>query len=299
MSTVNEKNNNKDPYTGLLKTGEFARLARINRDTLAFYIRKNLITPYYVGKNKYKYFLPEQVQTIRLIKYMRACRMPLDSIRKILDDPSAENLHEQIVRQKDYLEEQIRLMKEASAFISGYISEKDYLDAHPAESPFIEHCRAMQVFSFPVRFCQFLNDHEELRKAAGFLNEQNRHLSCLPAVCLLPVNEAHCEAFCRRVQQTGYPVRDADTAGDSCEMTIPEGTYGVIIGKSCMEKLDENIARLKEKTESAGYLPDGPHLYLFTENDLQKLPAAKGRRYLLRMKLIKKKDGNDVSNAIE
>ena len=299
MSTGNEKNNNKDPYTGLLKTGEFAHLARINRDTLAFYIRKKLITPFYVGKNKYKYFLPEQVQTIRLIKYMRACRMPLDSIRKILDDPSAENLHEQIIRQKHYLEEQIRLLKEASAFISGYISEKDYLDAHPAEFPYIEHCSSMQVYSFPIRFCPSLNDEEEIRKAAGFLNEQSRHMSCRPAVCLLPVNEAHCEAFCRRVRQTGYPVRESDTAGDSFEMTIPEGTYGMIIGKSCIEKLDENIACLKEKADSAGYLPDGPYLYLFTENDLQKLPAAKGRRYLLKMRLIKKKDGKVVSNTIE
>ena len=42
MSMKNTENLRKIEKNNLLKTGDFAKLANINRDTLAFYIKKGL-----------------------------------------------------------------------------------------------------------------------------------------------------------------------------------------------------------------------------------------------------------------
>lgn len=49
--------------------GNLAKLARIGRDTLSFYVKKQLIRPVFIGENGYKYFLPEQVQTVNFIRF--------------------------------------------------------------------------------------------------------------------------------------------------------------------------------------------------------------------------------------
>ena len=63
--------------------GNLAKLARIGRDTLSFYVKKQLIRPVFIGENGYKYFLPEQVQTVNFIRFFRKLDFSLESIATI------------------------------------------------------------------------------------------------------------------------------------------------------------------------------------------------------------------------
>lgn len=60
-------------------------MARIGRDTLSFYVKKQLIRPVFIGENGYKYFLPEQVQTVNFIRFFRKLDFSLESIATMLD----------------------------------------------------------------------------------------------------------------------------------------------------------------------------------------------------------------------
>ncbi len=78
-----EKNRGyKEPIYYPWKSGE---LARIGRDTLSFYVKKQLIRPVFIGENGYKYFLPEQVQTVNFIRFFRKLDFSLESIATMLD----------------------------------------------------------------------------------------------------------------------------------------------------------------------------------------------------------------------
>lgn len=118
MSIQNIKATDISDNCVLLKLGEFADLAKINRDTLTFYIKKGLIKPASVGLNKYKYFRPEQVQTINTIKYLRCCRIPLETIREIMYNPSADNFQNCVDTQLKELGTQLEELNKASAFVA-------------------------------------------------------------------------------------------------------------------------------------------------------------------------------------
>jgi DNA-binding transcriptional MerR regulator len=118
MSTTNNKISSDTDNCTLLKLGEFAELAHIHKDTLIFYIKKGLIKPAYIGQNKYKYFKPEQVQTINTIKYLRRCRIPLVKIKKIMSSPSPETMKKYLDGQIDELNRQLDELKKTSDFVS-------------------------------------------------------------------------------------------------------------------------------------------------------------------------------------
>ena len=47
--------------------------------------KKQLIRPVFIGENGYKYFLPEQVQTVNFIRFFRKLDFSLESIATMLD----------------------------------------------------------------------------------------------------------------------------------------------------------------------------------------------------------------------
>ncbi len=290
MSTKNAKNTCKIDERILLKTGEFSKLANINRDTLTFYIKKKLITPAYIGENKYKYFAPEQVQTITLIKYLRRCLMPIEMIRDILSNPSCEHLRRYAAEQKKYLEEKMYLLKEASSFIEDYRKEKEFLDSQEPEIPFIQYCEKQLVNVFPVRFCQPFQMIPDLQNLADYLNELSFHMVYNPSVCVIPSDTRNCDEFCSLAGKK--PLFNTDFCGSTtCSQytrTLDEGLYAMIIGKSRTEKMDANLSLLREKIDSSGYQPDDQLLYLFVETSLLRVPQSSGQRYMMKMKVRKK-----------
>ena len=287
MSMKNTENLRKIEKNNLLKTGDFAKLANINRDTLAFYIKKGLINPVYTGENKYKYFSPEQIQTVSLIKYLRRCLIPIESIRSILSDPAYRNLHQQIQQQKQYLREERDLLTEAREFIEEFRKEKEFLDLKEPEEPFIQYCRKQKVSVLPVRFCQSLNRIPDLRGFADYLNRLSRNMVYAAPVCVIPTDVRNCADFCDRAGECREPNGTEDMVDQDYLMTLEEGTYAMIIGRSCTERMDENLLCLKEMVASRGYEAAEKYFYLFVETSLLKIPESSGQRYLIKMKIRK------------
>lgn len=265
-----------------LKTGEFARLSRINRNTLAFYIKKKLITPVYIGKNNYKYFAPEQIQIISLIKYLRHCMFPIESIRNILSNPDYQNFQYYLTKQKQYLEEQLDLMEEASVFIDDYKQEKIFFNSKKTEVPFIQYCKSQKVSLYPIRFCQTLNSIPDFQEYSEYINDFRRSVSYRPSVCIIPSDISNCTDFCNNVRKNNIlnPIISSDHLFE-----LKEGWYAMIIGKSCNGKLDSNLSLLRNKIKSLGYKPAEQYLYFFAENSLMNIPDLSLRRYLLKMKI--------------
>ena len=177
--------------------GNLARIAHIGRDTLSFYNRKGLINPVYVGDNGYKYFLPEQVQTINFIRFYRKLDFPLETIQNMLNN-SAENTCESAFQnQQNYLKQKIKDFEAAEKFLETEKKFMEYICKNKRDVPFIENVEEKNFYVTPIKFCHSLNNMENARKMADFFYDENGFsIPEYPICCIIPRDVLMTENFC-------------------------------------------------------------------------------------------------------
>lgn len=160
-----------------ITTGTLARLAGISRDTLTFYIRSGLIRPVMVANNNYKYFLPEQIQTINFIRFYRKLGFSLDTIQEKLEiyhaGNSAPDLKAMLEEQKSRLTEQIESLQMSIQFVEWEDELNDYMHAHETDTPFIDELPEQDLYLTPVPFRESLNQRENAEKLSAFFTDRN------------------------------------------------------------------------------------------------------------------------------
>ncbi len=158
-----------------ITTGTLARLAGISRETLTFYIRSGLVKPKYVAENKYKYFLPEQIQTIHFIRYYRKMGFSLDTIREKLaiyhDGNSNPDLKSLLDEQKSRLESRIQSLQAAIRFVEWEERLYNYLHSREPDRPFFDTLPEQEFLLTPVPFKESLNDPDNAQKLARFFTD--------------------------------------------------------------------------------------------------------------------------------
>ena len=70
----------KEFYT----VGEVAKLFNVSADTLRFYDRENIIKPWLVGENGYRYYSKAQFEMLSTIFLLAGVKTPLSEIKKII-----------------------------------------------------------------------------------------------------------------------------------------------------------------------------------------------------------------------
>ena len=216
--------NHENKKYNYITLGNLAKLANIGRDTLSFYSRKGLIRPVYVGENGYKYFLPEQVQTIQFIRFYRKLDFPLETIQNMLDSMeeakdikskdmkngnpakdshSAENAdpadqNDAFENQLQYLQRKIEDFRTAAEFLK---TEKDfhrYISIHRNDEPFFFRSGGETVLSDTYPLLPFAESDRQCPENLRFLLP-GRKFSDSPVSDLLryPAGSASCGTFLR------------------------------------------------------------------------------------------------------
>ena len=257
--------NHENKKYNYITLGNLAKLANIGRDTLSFYSRKGLIRPVYVGENGYKYFLPEQVQTIQFIRFYRKLDFPLETIQNMLDSMeeakdikskdmkngnpakdshSAENAdpadqNDAFENQLQYLQRKIEDFRTAAEFLK---TEKDfhrYISIHRNDEPFFSDLEEKQFYQTPIRFCHSLNQIDNARKISDFFCQGgNFQIPRYPICCVIPQEALLAGHFCAYVhggsdrEQTDLPKRPEKSDEDSRRATPPYSREDNIVTRS-------------------------------------------------------------------
>ena len=69
-----------------LTTRQFADLCKVEKRTLFYYDEIDLLKPAQVNEKGYRYYLPEQFDTMSMIKALQSVGMPLNDIKALMNE---------------------------------------------------------------------------------------------------------------------------------------------------------------------------------------------------------------------
>jgi DNA-binding transcriptional MerR regulator/effector-binding domain-containing protein len=106
--------------------GEFSKVTGLTVKTLRFYHEEGLLAPSFIDpRTGYRHYHPSQIETARIIAYLRGVEFPLAEIKEILrhggDD---EGLLDAVERQKSAIEQKIRRLRKAARSLEQFISDE-------------------------------------------------------------------------------------------------------------------------------------------------------------------------------
>ena len=120
----------------LLTIGEFARASRLSPKALRLYAELGLLPPFRVDEwSGYRYYAPSQLETARLIAWLRRLGMPLATIKEVAGLPPAEAA-DRVTAFLRVAEADLAERRELAEFLISYLSGRDTaMSAAAASTP--------------------------------------------------------------------------------------------------------------------------------------------------------------------
>ena len=101
----------------MLTVSQLARICNITPKTLRYYDKIQLFSPVKIGENQYRYYEPEQMNTLRTILYYRSLGMGLEQIHNYMDLNLLEDPKKMLPILQDHLEKIQQEIKEKERLI--------------------------------------------------------------------------------------------------------------------------------------------------------------------------------------
>lgn len=92
-----------------LTTGEFAKLCKVNKQTVIYYDQIGLLTPTYRNEKGYRYYSFRQLELFNVIHLLKELGMSLEEIQSYMQKRSPELFYSLMLKQK----EKVRMKKRA------------------------------------------------------------------------------------------------------------------------------------------------------------------------------------------
>jgi DNA-binding transcriptional MerR regulator len=112
---------NLDNY---LSVKEFAWLVGMTADALRQYDNKGIFHPAKHGiefENKYRYYAPTQITTVKMIRVLAEIGVPLQTIKKLATSRTPEMLMKLLCKHKDIVADEIRFLQEVFSVIGTFL----------------------------------------------------------------------------------------------------------------------------------------------------------------------------------
>ncbi|RFB14780.1 MerR family transcriptional regulator [Bacillus sp. HNG] len=162
---MNEKN------VKYLTTGEFAKLCKVNKQTLFYYDQIGLLSPVYKNEKGYRFYSINQMELFYVIDLLKDLDMSLNDIQQYTQNKSPEGFlslmyqkREEIVKKRQEIEMKERLIKSKIALME----EAKQIDF---EQITLEHLPEATLYL--SRNIENITDEEFLEVISEFINELN------------------------------------------------------------------------------------------------------------------------------
>lgn len=100
-----------------MKTGEFAKLVGVTKDTLFYYDKIGLFSPEIKLENRYRFYSFEQLDMFEVIQTLRELDVPLEEIKGYMNHRSPERLLQLFQKERTMLEKQILRLRRMKVWI--------------------------------------------------------------------------------------------------------------------------------------------------------------------------------------
>jgi len=109
----------------MFSIGEFSKLSGLTVKTLRFYHEEGLLVPAYVDPDTgYRYYQEGQIETARVIAYLRNLEFTISDIKALLAQESESDLLDLLERQRSQIKEQIKRLRQTVRSLDQFISEE-------------------------------------------------------------------------------------------------------------------------------------------------------------------------------
>lgn len=96
----------------LYSIGEIAKIFKVSIDTLRYYDKLNLIKPWHVADNGYRYYSEAQFDMISTILFLKSTGISLEQLQTILRQPNTEKIKEELLNSKQVIQEKIKSLQQ-------------------------------------------------------------------------------------------------------------------------------------------------------------------------------------------
>jgi DNA-binding transcriptional MerR regulator/effector-binding domain-containing protein len=105
--------------------GEFSKLCGLTVKTLRFYHGEGLLTPAFVDpETNYRYYHEKQIETARVIAYLRSLEFPIGDIKQLLVAEDEVGLLDRLEHQRSQIKEQIKHLQRTVRSLDQFIAEE-------------------------------------------------------------------------------------------------------------------------------------------------------------------------------
>lgn len=101
----------------LLSIKEFSEYTGVKESTLRYYDKIGLFSPHYRSESDYRYYSPQQIITVNLIKVLSNLGIPLKTICELEINRSPEKMLKMFYQQENILDSQLRRLHDAYSVI--------------------------------------------------------------------------------------------------------------------------------------------------------------------------------------
>lgn len=241
-------NMKKEEY---FSTGEFAKLAKISKQTLIYYDKAGIFSPIYKDENDFRYYSLSQFEALDTLISLKEIGVPLKEIKEYLSHKDIESLGELLKKKNELVKEQINKLKH----ISRKIENKSLRLEKAAEQqlmiePYFKTCDSSYIFTSNVHS----DDYKEIMsKIIQFINDcrEEEELDNGNSIAGIIDKEDILSGKFNKIKAV-YIMADSKTAAEHYSIK-PEGIYGCINHRGGYDTTDISYKKLIDFIENSGY----------------------------------------------
>jgi DNA-binding transcriptional MerR regulator len=266
---MSDRNSNEDYLT----VREFAELVGMTASTLRRYDDKGIFHPAKRGgdpENRYRYYSPTQITTVKMIRVLSEIGVPLQTIRELATSRTPEKLMKLLNKHKDTVANELYFLRDVFSVIGTFL-ELLHTGMSAAETEIL-------VSEMPEKRI-ILGDINDFSGSVGFYGEFARFCNAPHEPKLNPAYPVggYFESMDAFLKEPSRPTRFFSLDPKGYERK-PAGTYLIGCTRGHYGKTNDLPRRMAGFAKKNGVVFDGPvyNLYLFDE-----LSVTDPERYLL------------------
>ncbi len=146
--------------------GQMARLNDVSIKTLRYYDDIGLFKPHFVDScYGYRYYSVEQLKELDLILYLKKMGIPLNDIKKQLENRTLDDFISMLENVRKITREKIEVLKQIEKGLISSVTElKNYKDNENIGKPYIEQINSHNIIEVNKKFDSIKNMESELRQ---------------------------------------------------------------------------------------------------------------------------------------
>lgn len=257
----------------LYKTNEFAILCGVSKHTLFHYDKIGLLKPVIVCENGYRYYSLDQFDLFSIILLLKKTGSTLEEIKEYISNYNTQSFLEILTQKQLKLNEEIKSMKNLSAFLSLTIATLKEGLSQKIDEIKIVMCEEEYLIATPIPQNEKINDKiifNTFNEHLNFCKQNNLNTSSHVGEIILKENILN-----GKFQANYCYSKINKKIKNKCLLKKPKGLYAIFYHQGNYDSLKEVYEKIYNQIKDKGYEVDG-NIYeedlidYFSENNPEK-----------------------------